>query len=73
MNDIKKYNFIKREIALNLTDEDWCRVEERCEDTGITINELLVGFVSDLVNGSCSWGRDERLCVNHWFDRRYYD
>ena len=42
VNDMKNYNFVKREISLNLIDEDWGRIEEK-------------SFVSDLINCAFHW------------------
>ena len=41
----------ERQITIKATDRDFEKLQERCSGYGITIDELLEGFVGDLVDG----------------------
>lgn len=53
---------------LGMTVDDVERIEERCEDKGITVRRLLRQFLCDLIDNDHSAGTDERLAVDQWFD-----
>lgn len=59
----------ERQITIKATDRDFEKLQERCSGYGITIDELLEGFVGDLVDGVYSSGSDERRAAAAWFDR----
>lgn len=59
----------ERIIRLNLTDEDVKALIAKAGSVGLTVGELIQGFVADLVCGSGAHGSDERGLANAWFDR----
>lgn len=59
----------ERIIRLNLTDEDVKALIAKAGSAGLTVGELIQGFVADLVCGSGAHGSDERGLANAWFDR----
>ena len=59
----------ERIIRLNLTDEDVKALIAKAGRVGLTVAELIQGFVADLVCGNGTHGSDERDLANAWFDR----
>lgn len=59
----------KRTITVNLSDADCDRLLNQCGEYGLTINELLASFIGDLVDGTYTSGRDERMYAKGWFER----
>ena len=59
----------ERIIRLNLTDEDVKALIAKAGSVGLTVGELIQGFVADLVCGNGTHGSDERGLANAWFDR----
>ena len=62
----------KRQIKLELSDEDCDRLERKCGEYGLTIGELIENFVGDLVGGTYSNGSDERMYAQQWFERCWF-
>lgn len=59
----------ERIIRLNLTDEDVKALIAKAGSVGLTVGELIQGFVANLVCGSDAHGSDERGLANAWFNR----
>ena len=59
----------ERIIRLNLTDEDVKALIAKAGSVGLTVGELIQGFVADLVCGNGTHGSDERDLANAWFNR----
>ena len=59
----------ERQITIKATDSDFEKLQDKCCEYGITIDELLENFVGDLVDGAYSSGSDERRLAAAWFDR----
>lgn len=58
-----------RTFRLNLTDTDVVEIYKKAGAVGLTPDELLSNFVSDLICGTYTNGSDERMYANEWFDR----
>lgn len=54
---------------LGMTVDDAERIEEKCENKGITVKCLLRQFLCDLIDNDHSAGSDERLAIDEWFYR----
>lgn len=54
---------------LGMTADDTERIEEMCEDKGITVRCLIRQFLCDLIDNDHSAGSDERLAIDEWFCR----
>lgn len=59
----------ERIIKLNLTDEDVKALFAKAGSVGLSVGELIQGFVADLVCGIDTHGSDERDLAYAWFDR----
>lgn len=59
----------ERNVVLNLSDADCDRLARKAGEAGISIGELLEGFIGDLVGGTYSHGSDEEYLAKQWFDR----
>lgn len=57
---------------LGLSVEDMERIEEICEDKGITVRSLLHQFLCDLIDNDHSAGSDERMDISNWFHRSQF-
>lgn len=56
---------------LGMSVEDAERIKERCEDSGITVKQLIHQFLCDLIDNRYSSGSDERMLVSSWFLRSW--
>lgn len=54
-------------VKLNLTDEQWNRLEERASDLGIKPADILSEFALCLVGDG--FGSDERDLASQWLSR----
>ena len=61
-----------RNISIELSSEDTQKLIRRCGECGITVNELVENFVSDLINGKKANGSDEVAHANDWFRRCWF-
>ena len=59
----------ERNVVLSLSDADCDRLARKAGEAGISIGELLEGFIGDLVGGTYTHGSDEEYLVKQWFDR----
>lgn len=59
----------EREFKLKLSDADVDRLAIKAAQAGMTMDELLVSFVGDLVCGTYSNGSDERMYAEQWYER----
>lgn len=59
----------KRVLELNLSDADVKRISEKAGAVGLSVAELIVNFIGDLVCGTYSNGSDERMYAEQWFER----
>ena len=69
MQQAKIATIRKRTMTVNLSDADCDRLLNQCGEYGLTINELLASFIGDLVDGTYTSGRDERMYAKGWFER----
>mgnify|MGYP006907984167 CR=1 FL=1 len=60
-------------FSLNLSDADIKQLFLKTGISGITPEELLENFISDLLDGEYSNGSDERMYAQQWFDRCCFD
>ncbi len=60
-------------ITLDISDRDIGRFFTKTYGSGTTPEEVLAGFVADLISGEKSHGSDERDLANQYFDRCGYD
>ena len=58
---------------LRFTPEEADQINELCEDHGITVDNLISQFLCDLIDNNRSGGSDERMMVNDWFHRSFWD
>lgn len=58
-----------RTLELKLSDADYRRIAEKAATAEMTVEELLEGFIGDLVCGTYSHGSDERDLADQWFER----
>ena len=58
-----------RPLTLNLSDADVERIALYAARGGMTVAELLEGFIGDLVDGTYSHGSDERDYADRWYER----
>lgn len=70
MEDIKTVR--QRNITVKLSDTDCERLVRKCGEHGLTVDELLENFVSDLIGGQGTNGSDERDLANQWFNRCWF-
>lgn len=56
-------------FTIRLTADEAERLYIKASEAGLTIGELMEGFVQDLICGSQSHGSDERNYANRWYDR----
>lgn len=61
-----------RHITLNLSTADVERITLEAARNGITVSELLEGFIGDLVSGTYSHGSDERMLASDYVERCCY-
>lgn len=59
----------ERPLVLKLSDADCERILQKTASYGLSVSELLESFISDLVDGTCTNGSDERLLAQDWFER----
>lgn len=59
----------ERTIKLKLSDADVDRLAMKAAEAGMTMEELLVSFIGDLVCGTYSNGSDERMYAEAWYER----
>lgn len=59
----------ERTFKLKLSDADVDRLARKAAEAGMTMEQLLVSFVGDLVDGTYSNGSDERMMAQDWYDR----
>lgn len=59
----------ERTFQLKLSDADVDRLAMKAAEAGMTMGELLVSFVGDLVGGTYSNGSDERMYAEAWYER----
>lgn len=59
----------KRTLELELSDADVLRISEKAGGCGLTVEELIQGFIGDLVCGTYTNGSDERMYADQWFER----
>lgn len=62
----------ERNITVKLSNADCEKLIKKCGQFGLTPGELIENFISDLIDGTCSNGSDERYLVNQWFDRCWF-
>lgn len=58
-----------RTITIKLSDADCERISRKAGMAGMSVGELLGGFIGDLTGGIYSHGSDEEMCAKEWFDR----
>jgi hypothetical protein len=61
-----------RAFMLELTDYDMDEFLQLAERNGTTPEEILQGFICDLVDGSHTHGSDERMYAEQYLDRCHY-
>lgn len=61
-----------REFKLNLSDADVERLFEKAYSNGITPEELIEGYLGDLLCGTYTHGSDERDLADEYFERCGY-
>ena len=59
----------ERTISVRLSDRDCDKLMDLCGICGLSVGELIEGFVGDLVNGTHTHGSDERMYAERWFER----
>lgn len=59
----------ERSVILRLSEADCKRIAEKAGRAGLSVGELLEGFIGDLVDGTYSHGSDERMYAEQWYDR----
>ena len=62
----------RRNFRLELSDEDVRSFTDKCRDDGTTPEEVLEGFINDLIGGSQTRGSDERMLARQYYDRCGY-
>ena len=62
----------RRNFRLELSDEDVRRFTDICRNDGTTPEEVLGGFINDLIGGSQTRGSDERMLARQYYDRCDY-
>lgn len=62
----------ERNITVKLSDADCERLVKKCGEHGLTVGELIVNFIGDLVDGTYSNGSDERMYAEQWFERCFF-
>lgn len=68
-NDNKR---LKREITLELTEEEAKRLSNTAAGYGLTAAELLQNFTADLTRSNYTNGSDERMHANNWAERCWF-
>ena len=63
---------MKKPFVLKLSDEDYREFSEKCFFDGISPEEVLEGFICDLIDGSQTRGSDERMLAEQYYDRCGY-
>ncbi|MBR3241354.1 MAG: hypothetical protein IKF90_01470 [Parasporobacterium sp.] len=63
---------MKKGFVLKLSDEDYRKFSEKCFYDGISPEEVLEGFICDLIAGSKTRGSDERVLAEQYYDRCGY-
>ena len=72
LNNNKLNETVKsRNFYLSLSEEEVIELFEKAARVGETPEELLVGFIADLIDGKKTHGSDERMYANVWYDRAY--
>ena len=61
-----------RLIKVKLTDDDVNEIALVAARNGVTVSDLISGFICDLVDGSRTNGSDERRLANEYLDRCGY-
>ena len=60
-------------ITLDLSNKEIKRLSEKAVAAGMSVKELLEGFIGDLTGGEHTNGSDERDLANQWYNRiRFY-
>ncbi len=62
-----------RTLKIELTDDEVKDIFEKAGRAGISPEELIARFVSDLTCGCRSGGSDERDYASSWYDRSGFD
>ena len=56
-------------ITLDLSNKEIKRLSEKAVAAGMSVKELLEGFIGDLTDGEHTNGSDERDLANQWYNR----
>lgn len=62
----------ERTFILKLSDEDMERFSKKAAIAELTMEELISGFIGDLVCGTHTNGSDERMLAENWYERCGY-
>lgn len=62
----------EKELDLNLSAADCEKLLKLTGTYGLTVSELLQGFIGDLIDGRHTHGSDERMYAEQWFERCGY-
>lgn len=68
--EIDKSN--EKKLDLNLSAADCEKLLKLTGTYGLTVSELLQGFIGDLIDGRHTHGSDERMYAEQWFERCGY-
>lgn len=71
MSEEQNEKMVEYETNISLPVNDWISLMRKCGEFGISIEELLKGFIEDLVGGTYSNGSDERNLADQWLRRAY--
>ena len=63
----------ERKISVKLTSRTVTAFLEKCYQDGTTPEEVLEGFINDLVDGDATRGSDERMYAQQYYERCGYD
>lgn len=63
----------KRNITINLSDMDVYKLSVKAGEVNITVEELIEGYVMDLIGGRKAHGSDEHEFALRYFERSWYD
>lgn len=62
----------EKKLDLNLSAADCEKLLKLTGTYGLTVSELLQGFIGDLIDGRHTHGSDERMYAEQWFERCGY-
>lgn len=60
-----------RTFSLSLSNQEVIKLFEKAARVGETPEELLAGFIADLIDGRKTHGSDERMYASEWYRRTY--